>query len=139
MEAQVRPPASPDGPRGLRPVILVVDDEPGLRESFHLILDEDFEVIDVPDGLAALDVVRSSQVDLVLLDIRLPGMDGWEVLSALQGDPVTAEIPVIVVSIVDERARGLAMGAREYLLKPVGRKELRGALARTGALPKEVP
>src|SRR5262245_31465569 len=65
-----------DGSRGLRPVILVVDDEPGLREAFHLILDDDYEVVDVPDGAAALDVVRCSQVDLVLLVIRLRGMDG---------------------------------------------------------------
>ena len=84
MTVQARPPDPTDGPRGLRPVILVVDDEPGLRESFHLILDEDFEVIDVADGVAALDVVRTSQVDLVLLDIRLPGMDGIEVLEQIK-------------------------------------------------------
>src|SRR4026208_1411237 len=84
MAAQARPPESTDGPRGLRPVILVVDDEPGLRESFRPLLDEDCEVIDVPDGPSALDVVRSSQVDLVLLDIRLPGMDGIEGLERIK-------------------------------------------------------
>src|SRR2546422_8994620 len=80
MTAQVRPLDPGDGSRALRPVILVVDDEPGLRESFRLILDDEYEVVDVPDGGAALDVLRSSQVDRVLLDIRLPGMDGIEVL-----------------------------------------------------------
>src|SRR5436853_1120403 len=84
MTAQVRPLDPGDGSRALRPVILVVDDEPGLRESFRLILDDEYEVIDVPDGPAALDVLRSSQVDLVLLDIRLPGMDGIEVLERIK-------------------------------------------------------
>ncbi|MBI4608903.1 MAG: response regulator, partial [Candidatus Rokubacteria bacterium] len=53
--------------RGVRPVILVVDDDPGLRESFRAILEDEYEVLDVPDGLQALDIVRSCQVDLVLL------------------------------------------------------------------------
>src|SRR5438132_485804 len=63
-----------------RPVILVVDDDPGVRESFRLILEDHYDVLDVPDGPRALEVVRSAQVDLVLLDIRLPDMDGIEVL-----------------------------------------------------------
>src|SRR5207244_10988153 len=63
-----------------RPVILVVDDDPGVRESFRLILEDHYDVLDVPDGPRALEVVRSAQVDLVLLDIRLPDMDGMEVL-----------------------------------------------------------
>ena len=63
-----------------RPVILVVDDDPGVRESFRLILEDHYDVVDVPDGPSALEVVRASPMDLVLLDIRLPGMDGIEVL-----------------------------------------------------------
>jgi len=59
-----------------RPVILVVDDDPGVRESFRLILEDHYDVVDVPDGPSALEVVRASPMDLVLLDIRLPGMDG---------------------------------------------------------------
>jgi CheY-like chemotaxis protein len=69
----------------------------------------------------------------VLLDIRLPGIDGWAVLKALQAEPETRDIPVIVVSIVDERARGAAMGAAGYLVKPIGREELLSALAAVGA------
>ena len=61
--------------------------------------------------------------DAVLLDIRLPGIDGWAVLEALKADPETRDIPVIVVSIVDERARGVALGAAAYLVKPVSRDD----------------
>jgi DNA-binding NtrC family response regulator len=125
MEAQVRPPASPDGPRGLRPVILVVDDEPGLRESFHLILDEDFEVIDVPDGPAALDVVRSSQVDLVLLDIRLPGMDGIEVLERIKTIDEGVEVVLVTaVRTVRTAVDAMKLGAFDYLTKPFEEEEL---------------
>ena len=69
-----------------------------------------------------------------MLDIRLPGIDGWEVLEALKADPATRGIPVVVVSILDERPRGMALGAAEYLVKPVGRETV-GALRRVGALP----
>src|SRR5262249_50040159 len=64
----------------LRPVALVVDDEESVRESFRLVLDQDYDVLDAPDGARALDIVRSHDVDVVLLDIRLPDMDGIEVL-----------------------------------------------------------
>ena len=125
MGTQVRPPASPDGPRGLRPVILVVDDEPGLRESFHLILDEDFEVIDVPDGTAALDVVRSTQVDLVLLDIRLPGMDGIEVLERIKGIDEGVEVVLVTaVRTVRTAVAAMKLGAFDYLTKPFEEEEL---------------
>src|SRR4029450_9856990 len=67
-----------------RPAILVVDDDPGVRESFRLILEDHYDVVDVPDGPSALKVVRASPMDLVLLDIRLPGMDGIEVLERIK-------------------------------------------------------
>ena len=125
MAAQARPPEPPDGPRGLRPVILVVDDEPGLRESFHLILDEDYEVIDVPDGAAALEVVRTSQIDLVLLDIRLPGMDGIEVLERIKAIDESLEVVLVTaVRTVRTAVAAMKLGAFDYLTKPFEEEEL---------------
>jgi DNA-binding NtrC family response regulator len=124
MAAQARPDPG-DTPRGLRPVILVVDDEPGLRESFHLILDEDFEVIGVPDGPAALEVVRSSQVDLVLLDIRLPGMDGIEVLERIKAIDEGLEVVLVTaVRTVRTAVAAMKLGAFDYLTKPFEEEEL---------------
>jgi DNA-binding NtrC family response regulator len=124
MAAQARPDPG-DGTRGLRPVILVVDDEPGLRESFHLILDEDYDVIDVPDGTAALDVVRSSQVDLVLLDIRLPGMDGIEVLERIKAIDEGVEVVLVTaVRTVRTAVAAMKLGAFDYLTKPFEEDEL---------------
>jgi len=125
MTVQARLPDPPDGSRGLRPVILVVDDEPGLREAFHLILDEDFEVIDVADGIAALDVVRTCQVDLVLLDIRLPGMDGIEVLERIKAiDEALEVVLVTAVRTVRTAVAAMKLGAFDYLTKPFEEDEL---------------
>jgi DNA-binding NtrC family response regulator len=125
MSAQVRPLDPGDGSRALRPVILVVDDEPGLRESFRLILDDEYEVIDVPDGAAALDVLRSSQVDLVLLDIRLPGMDGIEVLERIKAiDEAVEVILVTAVKTVRTAVAAMKLGAFDYLTKPFEEDEL---------------
>jgi CheY-like chemotaxis protein len=68
----------------------------------------------------------------IVLDIRLPGMDGWHVLEDLKSDPATTDVPVIIVSIVDERTRGLSLGASDHLVKPVSREELLTSLARAG-------
>jgi DNA-binding NtrC family response regulator len=115
----------PDPPRGGRPVVLVVDDEPGVRESFHLILDDDYEVIDVPDGAAALDVVRATHVDLVLLDIRLPGMDGIEVLERIKAiDEGLEVILVTAVKTVRTAVAAMKQGAFDYVTKPFDEDEL---------------
>jgi DNA-binding NtrC family response regulator len=125
MTAQLRPPGPGDATRSLRPVVLVVDDEPGLRESFHLILDEYFEVVDVPDGPAALDVVRSSQVDVVLLDIRLPGMDGIEVLERIKAIDESLEVVLVTaVRTVRTAVAAMKLGAFDYVTKPFEEDEL---------------
>jgi DNA-binding NtrC family response regulator len=125
MTAQVRPLEPGDGSRAPRPVILVVDDEPGLRESFRLILDDDYEVVAVPDGLAALDVMRRAQVDVVLLDIRLPGMDGIEVLERLKSlDEHVEVILVTAVKTVRTAVAAMKLGAFDYLTKPFEEDEL---------------
>jgi len=121
----MRPLDPSDGSRALRPVILVVDDEPGLRESFRLILDDEYEVIDVPDGAAALDVLRSTQVDVVLLDIRLPGMDGIEVLERIKTiDEAVEVILVTAVKTVRTAVAAMKLGAFDYLTKPFEEDEL---------------
>jgi CheY-like chemotaxis protein len=66
--------------------------------------------------------------------VRLPRLDGWQVITRLKADPATAAIPVIVASTVDDRPRGLALGAAAYLLKPIRRDQLVDALQRVGAL-----
>src|SRR3989442_7090606 len=108
-----------------RPVILVVDDDPGVRESFRLILEDHYDVLDVPDGPQALDIVRSAQVDLVLLDIRLPGMDGIEVLERIKA--IDEGIEVILVTAVKTGRTAVAamkLGAFDYLTKPLQEDEL---------------
>jgi CheY-like chemotaxis protein len=92
-------------------------------------------VVAAHDGLTGLAAVRDHRPAAVVLDIRLPGMDGWRVLEALKSDPVTAEAPVVVVTMLDERPQAVALGAAEYLVKPVGRDDVLAALQRVGALP----
>ena len=115
----------------LRPVILVVDDDPGLRESFRLILEDDYEVLDAPDGAQALDIVRGSQVDLVLLDIRLPGMDGVEVLERIKAlDEQVEVILVTAVKTVKTAVAAMKLGAFDYVTKPFEEDELLALIRR---------
>src|SRR5881296_4493359 len=108
-----------------RPVILVVDDDPGVRESFRLILEDHYDVLDVPDGPRALDVASASQIDLVLLDIRLPGMDGIEVLERIKAiDEAVEVILVTAVKTVRTAVAAMKLGAFDYLTKPFEEEEL---------------
>jgi two-component system response regulator AtoC len=125
MAGGLRASDSPEPTRGLRPVILVVDDDPGLRESFRLILDDEYDVVEAPDGPAALETVRTSQVDLVLLDIRLPGLDGIEVLERIKAvDEGVEVILVTAVKTVRTAVAAMKLGAFDYLTKPFDEDEL---------------
>jgi CheY-like chemotaxis protein len=79
-------------------------------------------------------MIRKIHPVAVVLDIQLPTLDGWDLLALLKADPSTAAIPVVVVSMLDERAKGLALGAAEYLVKPVRGDDVRAALARVAGL-----
>ena len=131
-----------DSTRAIRPAILVVDDDPGLRESFRLILEDEYEVLDVPDGAQALDIVRSCQVDLVLLDIRLPGMDGLEVLERIKAlDEQLDVILVTAVKTVRTAVSAMKLGALDYLTKPFDEEEVLAVIRRAlekRALEREV-
>jgi CheY-like chemotaxis protein len=120
-------------------VLLVDDDRASLDLVSAYLSESAARVVRARDGVEALQLVRQASPAAVVLDIRLPRLDGWEVLSQLKSDPATATIPVVVASVVDERSRGLALGAAEYLLKPVGRDDLLAALRRVGAVPAAAP
>ncbi|HSF04783.1 MAG TPA: sigma-54 dependent transcriptional regulator [Methylomirabilota bacterium] len=128
---QLRTTEGPEPGRGIRQVILVVDDDPGLRESFRLILEEQYEVIDAPDGPTALGILRSSQIDLVLLDIRLPDMDGIEVLERIKAiDEGVEVILVTAVKTVRTAVAAMKLGAFDYLTKPFEEDELLSVIRR---------
>jgi signal transduction histidine kinase/CheY-like chemotaxis protein len=115
-------------------VVVIEDDRPSLALLTAYLSGAALHVTTARDGQAGLDAVRRVRPAAVLLDIRLPGIDGWAVLQALKADSRTRDIPVVVVSIVDERARGTALGAAAYLVKPVSRDDLLAALITVGAL-----
>jgi DNA-binding NtrC family response regulator len=117
--------------RPLRPTVLVVDDDPGLRESYRLILEDEYEVVDATSGQEALDVVRASQIDVVLLDIRLPEMDGIEVLERIkQTDEQVEVILVTAVKTVKTAVAAMKLGAFDYVTKPFDEEELLATLRR---------
>ena len=117
---------SVDSPRrAARRVILVVDDDEGLRESFRLILEDEYEVLDAADGPRALDLVRTTSVDLVLLDIRLPDMDGIEVLERLKSIDEHIEVVLVTaVKTVRTAVAAMKLGAFDYVTKPFEEDEL---------------
>lgn len=118
----------------LADVVVIDDDRPSLDLLTAYLAGGTLRVTPARDGASGLDAVRRIRPVAVLLDIRLPGMDGWAVLEALKADATTRDIPVVVVSIVDEHARGVALGAAAYLVKPVSRDALLGALKSVGVL-----
>ncbi len=130
-----REPGPRPGTEGGRPVVLIADDDPRSAELLAAYLDgSPVEVRRCQDGEEAWDAVRREPPAALLLDIRLPAMDGWDVLRAVREDPATAHVPVVLVTVVDEPRRGLAMGAAGYLVKPVTREDLLDVLRRVGVL-----
>jgi DNA-binding NarL/FixJ family response regulator len=106
-------------------VVLVVDDDAAVREALHLLLDEDFAVIEAAHGRAALDIVRAEHVDLVLLDILMPEVDGLEILQELR--TLEPELPIIMITAVKTVRTSVAamkLGAHDYVTKPFQEEEL---------------
>jgi CheY-like chemotaxis protein len=110
---------------GRLPLVLVVDDDATVRELMErFLIKEGFSVVTAAGGLEALARARELGPAAVTLDIMMPDLDGWTVLAALKGDPALADIPVVVVTILDEKRRGFALGAAEYMVKPIDRDRL---------------
>ena len=114
---------------GRRSVVVIIDDDRASQELLSAYLvGTGVQVVRTRDGIEGLEEVRRLRPVAVVLDILLPGIDGWAVLDALRSDETTRDVPVIIVSILDERSRGLALGAAGYLTKPVSRDDLIEAL-----------
>ncbi len=121
----------PEPVPGQAPRVLVVDDDPGAREHLYRVLTrEGFEVAVCANAEDAVDKAVSFQPSAVLLDVMMPGMNGWAVLKALRADERTADIPVIMQTLLDAEHVALALGADGYLKKPLTRSTLLKALSR---------
>ena len=112
--------------------VLVVDDDPMVTRLVRINLEmEDFEVEEAWDGRTALEALQDDAPELLLLDIMMPQMDGWELLRRLRSDPDMNHLPIILLTarVQDmDRARGWRMGADGYITKPFNPVELAGAL-----------
>ncbi|MBR2514471.1 MAG: response regulator [Halomonas sp.] len=108
--------------------VLVVDDEPNIVLSLEFLMEQaGFEVVTAEDGEQALEQVHNSSPDLLLLDISLPGMSGFDVLERLRGQEATAQLPIIMLTAHGrdvEREKGMALGADDYITKPFSTQSL---------------
>jgi len=121
----------------LRLRLLVCDDDADSRAALALVLGQAYELLSAADGVEALAMVHAEHPDIILLDLMMPKLDGFEVLRQLGASPVTAQIPVLVVSARRDDAdkvAGLDLGAVDYLEKPFSALELRARVERTGRL-----
>jgi CheY-like chemotaxis protein/signal transduction histidine kinase len=100
--------------------VLVIDDDPLVQHLVRGQLEESgFRVVSASDGVEGLTVARELRPTIIILDLHLPRLDGWQVLAELKTDPALVNIPVVIMSVEEQRARGFSFGACEYLVKPV--------------------
>ncbi len=104
---------------------LVIDDDPSVCDLLRRTLTkEGFRAEAAYSGTEGLRMARELKPDAIILDVLMPGMDGWAVLSALKADPILADIPVVMLTIMDDKSLGYALGAADYLTKPIDRDRL---------------
>ena len=132
IERQADPPADPTSlPTSEERSVLVIDDDTTaldlLSRTFR---DAGLRVVTATGADEALSLARSIRPCAITLDVVMPGIDGWEVLSQLKADPETRHIPVIMVSMTGERDRGYTLGAAEFLTKPIDRGQLVALISR---------
>lgn len=113
---------------GLTQSVLIVDDEPMARTLLRLMLVRaGFNVSEAEDGFDALEKVRKNRPDIILLDVMMPGLDGFSVCETLRGEDATAALPIIMLSAktdLDSINQGLRVGATKYLTKPISPEDL---------------
>jgi CheY-like chemotaxis protein len=113
------------------PLILAVDDDPTVLDLLSRnLVREGYAVRTAANGRDALTLARQLHPKLITLDVMMPSLDGWSVLTALKADATTREIPVVMISMVDDKQLGFSLGAADYLTKPIDRGQLAEILAR---------
>ena len=121
-DTQQAPATENDGGAG---TVLAIDDEPNARDLLkRMMTREGFTVVTASSGEEGLKLARTLRPDAITLDVMMPGMDGWTVLAKLKADPELAQIPVIIVTIVDRHEMGFALGAADYVTKPIDSERL---------------
>jgi signal transduction histidine kinase/DNA-binding response OmpR family regulator len=111
--------------------VLIIDDDPSTRDLLRRFLGkEGFRVATAAGGEQGLRLARELRPDAITLDVLMPGMDGWAVLAALKADPELAEIPVVMLTLLDDKNLGYALGASDYMTKPIHRERLVAILDR---------
>nr|WP_223215897.1 response regulator [Rhizobium herbae] len=138
----IREPVTPEQPpipaiteddrvRSVSNVVLVVDDDGEVRDQMRrFLVREGCDVVTAKDGAEGIALARQVKPALITLDVLMPGCDGWSVLQELKADPELATIPVVMLTMADERNRGFALGAADYMVKPVERDGLRRLIAK---------
>lgn len=123
--------AADDHVRLVSNVVLVVDDDKAVRDQMRRFLArEGCDVVTARNGAEGLNLARQVKPALITLDVLMPGCDGWSVLQELKADPELASIPVVMLTMADKRNRGYALGAADYLMKPIDRDALRKLIAK---------
>jgi CheY-like chemotaxis protein len=121
--------AIPQAPAGA--TVLVIDDDPESRDIIERLLRKDgVAVATASGGEEGLRLAREIRPAVITLDVVMPDMDGWAVLRALKADTALREIPVVMLTMVDDKSRSYSLGATDYLTKPVDRQQLQNALSR---------
>ncbi|MBD2305330.1 response regulator [Chroococcidiopsis sp. FACHB-1243] len=106
--------------RTTKKTILVVDDDANIRQLLRQQLEsEGYNILEAKDGIEAIAFVKKSAPDLIILDVMMPEMSGFDVAAVLKNDPKTMNIPIIILSIVEDRERGYRLGIERYLMKPI--------------------
>ncbi len=109
--------------------VLVIDDDQAVRDLLkNYVNKQGYKVVTAAGGDEGLRLAQKLRPAMITLDVMMPGMDGWMVLSALKTDPLLADIPVVMVSIVEDKNTGYSLGASDYLIKPVNQEQLRHVL-----------
>ena len=109
--------------------VLVIDDDPTIHDLLKRLLQrQGFKVSGVQSGREGLKQAREIDPDVIILDVIMPEMDGWNDLSSLKNDPVLSEIPVVMLSMIEDKHMGFALGAADYLTKPIDREKLSNML-----------
>jgi CheY-like chemotaxis protein len=118
-----------EGSSGGADTVLVIDDDPAVHDIMRRLLEpEGFRIVTAPNGDEGVRLARSLHPVAITLDVMMPGRDGWSVLTEIKGDKELAPIPVVMLSMAEDKNLGYALGASDYLIKPIQRSNLLAAL-----------